>query len=129
MKYNDVVIKPVQYIKTRGDDIYQLFSNPPKEPIPLHYQYAQSKDKTTSLPQSTKIGEITNIHVKDEQFVCDVIVHDLIKLAHNFDGVIDNYRVKVTRGAGSERILEFIYFIIYDKKFKQEVDEYEKRRK
>lgn len=114
MKYTEVEIRPVDYIKNQGDDIYKLFTHLQTESIQLICEYTE-KGYALS-PPPCKIGDVVNTRIKNGYFVCDIIVHDLIKLANNFTGKIDSYRVRVSKKDDGKKIFEPICFIIYSKK-------------
>lgn len=116
---NSVPIRSSEYLKNRG--LYDVMVNTTRE-IPLFYQYCKTTVTSGKLPEKNIIGYIRNIREEEGNVVCTVILDDYKTLSKNFIGVIDNYTLKTFKG-NSDQDYELIRFVVYDKEFKERVDE------
>lgn len=103
---------------TLRDALSFLMKNPHKE-IPLVYQYLHNPNVELVIDSDNRIGTITNVRRdKDGDIVGDVSINNILKLASNFVGVIDNVAASIHPNTNR---IEVDAFIIYDKAAKDEI--------
>lgn len=87
--------------------------------IPIVYQRLHKPGAPLIIDSDNKIGEMTNIRKENNgDIVGDVTVYNVLKLANNFDGAIDNIAASLNAKTGKARLDAFI---IYDKVAKDEI--------
>lgn len=87
--------------------------------IPLVYQYLHNPKKEFIIDSDNRIGTVKNItKMENGDIVGDVSIKNILKIASNFNGVIDNMVATVNPKTNS---MEIIAFIIYDKHAKEEI--------
>ena len=100
------------------DAISFLLKNPHKK-VPLIYQYLHNPTKELVIDCDNRVGTITNVRRnKIGDIVGDVTINDILKIASNFVGEVDNMAASFHED--SKRI-EIDAFIIYDKVAKNEI--------
>lgn len=102
------------------DALSNLLKDPKKE-VPLVYQYLHNPKEGLVVDSDNKIGIVTNVR-RDSHWniIGDVVINDILRLASNFVGEIDNMAAsfnKVTHECNIDA------FIIYDITAKNMVDE------
>ena len=100
-------------------DAISFFFNYPHKKVPLIYQYLHNPTKELVIDCDNRVGTITNVRRnKKGDIVGDVTINDILKIASNFVGEVDNMAASFHED--SKRI-EIDAFIIYDKVAKNEI--------
>ena len=95
-----------------------LMRNPHKE-IPLVYQYLHNPNAELIIDADNRVGTITNVRRnRAGDIIGDVAINNILKIASNFVGEIDNMAAS---NHPDTRRVEIDAFIIYDKTAKDEI--------
>ena len=87
--------------------------------VPLIYQYLHNPKAELVVDADNRIGTITNVRRNSNgDIVGDVTINDILRLASNFTGVIDNMAASYHQESNHP---EIDAFIIYDKTAKDEI--------
>lgn len=135
VKYQNIIVRKKEQLVSMNPEIVSTLKTAcrKQESCSLIYQPLQSKEATKDLviDSSNRIGTIYNLRLdKEENVICDLEVFDLMKLASNFNGVIDNLIIqKVLPNKSSNHYrLKIVAFVIYDVELKEKIDNQLKQR-
>lgn len=94
--------------------------------IPIIYQYLHNPNVPLVVDRDNTIGYIDNIRKdKDGNIVADLEMLNLLKIASNYQGIIDNIAASFKP---NEKRITIDAFIIYDKVAKEEILQRKKER-
>ena len=118
-----VLIRSLDYLRDRDIDSVFIDKKYENKKYPLYYQYCQ-KNRVVEPDVSDLIGYVTNIRVdENDNVVCDVEWNPLLSNSIHIMGVIDNYVIKHNKDKRGNINYELIRFVVYNKDFKQKVEE------
>lgn len=95
--------------------------------VPVIYQYLHKPGVGVDVTVNNTMGMMTNIRMRNGAIIGDVEIYDLLSIASNFTGVIDNFAITCYRKEeghyrGTQHMAyKFDAFIIYDKTAKERV--------
>ena len=127
MILTDVMIRTSDQVLSMDSRLVDAlnYSTKKNDKIPLVYRYLHNPNEEFIVDETNKIGNISNIRKTSKGYIGDVEIHDIIKLAINYQGTIDNLLVTYNTNIGR---FEVNAFIIYDKIAKSECDKRKKDR-
>ena len=117
---NGVFIRTVGYLNSKDAALVGAFLSAKEKTIPVYYQYCQTKQPNDNQDTS-EIGYATNFRIDEGMLVCDVHINQYSMFAHHFQGIIDNYTIRM-RQDNNKLVMELVRLIIYNKTFKSERD-------
>lgn len=88
--------------------------------VPVVYQYLHKPGVELTVTTDNTMGTISNIRMKNGAFIGDIEIYDILKIATNFTGVIDNLAVTSQQSSG-KTTYKVDAFIIYDKIAKERI--------
>jgi hypothetical protein len=101
--------------------------------VPIVYQYLHNPNKQLEITQDNLVGYVSNIHYvtkgEDSLLIGDVEIDDLLRVAVNFEGKVDNMMAEADADGKSVHIKAFIIYnkIAKDIINKKKEDEINKR--
>lgn len=122
MKLEAVIIRTFDQIRMMDENLVKgLTSIKPFDKIPLIYNYLHNPNNELVIDNSNRIGTVTNVRVNDKgDIVGDIDILDILKLASNFEGVIDNIAASINPTNGEVTVNAFIiYDIVAKNKIKE----------
>lgn len=125
MKFTDVLIRDEDAVDILDKRIKSAFDNAiaHKEEIPIYYQYGQGATPALVTEKEYYVGKATDIHWDEyNRIICNAIVNMALPIAANFVNVIDNFIIPVIKDDNGNMIPVLKQFIIYDKQFKESID-------
>ena len=126
MKLNAVVIRTKEQLLSMNEYLVKgLKSLKKTDEIPLIYNYLHNPKNELVVDSNNRIGMVTNIRKNSRgDIIGDVIISNILKLASNFVGVIDNIAASIEPSTNNIKINAFI---IYDVEAKNKVTEIKKK--
>lgn len=133
MKYENVVIRSKERLERMGkemrDAIFDIYDRGGFEgkSFPIVYQYTKGVDgDSVGADRSDIVGEAMNLDITSGgDFVCDVIIHDVMQKSIHFENVIDNmvigkHCIEHKNEEVGPAVYELVQFIIYDRQVRAE---------
>lgn len=121
MSVEPVIIRTKEQLTNMNHVLVNALNNLAKsnKEIPIIYQYLHNPNEEVIVDVDNTIGTARNIIIDGKgDIVCNVKIRDLMKIASNYQGVIDN--ILATMNPNNNEC-EVNAFIIYDKFAKQEI--------
>lgn len=126
MNLNGVVIRSKEQMTTMQKELRDALLQIVKQDnlsVPVVYQYLHKPGVEISATTENTMGMMRNIRMKDDAIVGDIEIYNILKIASNFTGVIDNLAVSAsmrnTKSTKPAYKLEAL--IVYDKVAKERI--------
>lgn len=124
MKLKEIVIRSKEQMdsmqKEVRDALYHLVKQNNMS-VPVVYQYLHKPGVELTVTTDNTMGMMSNIRMKDGAVVGDIEIYDILKIASNFTGVIDNFAISQNNKIPNKPVYAFDAFIIYDKVAKERI--------
>lgn len=121
MSLSPVIIRTAKKFESMNEMLIEAINNliKSKKEIPLIYEYLHNPNKELIIDSDNKIGTISNVR-KDKKgnIIGDVAIYNILKLANNYQGCIDNLTASYHPDT---KQIEIDAFIIYDKTAKENI--------
>lgn len=124
MKLNNIVIRSKKQMESMQkeirDALYYLVRKDNMS-VPVVYQYLHKPGVELVVTPENTMGVMTNIRMEDGAIIGDIEIYDILKIASNFTGVIDNFAISRHSRDSNKPVYAFDALIIYDKVAKERI--------
>lgn len=123
MKLKGIVIRSKEQMSSMQEPLVYALKQLIKQnnfSIPVVYQYLHKPGVELSVTTDNTMGMMTNFRMKNDAVMGDIEIYDILKIASNFTGIIDNLAV-TTQQSGKGTTYKVEAFIVYDKVAKERI--------
>lgn len=123
MKLKGIVIRSKKQMDSMQEPLVHALKQLIKQTnisVPVVYQYLHKPGVELSVTTDNTMGSMTNIRMKEGAIIGDIEIYDILKIASNFTGVIDNLAV-TSQQTGKGTTYKVDAFIVYDKVAKERI--------